>query len=141
MKIAYVAGVKGAYIQTLMDKSNEEFNKGDWEGAIFLLEQAWGELPGEKVTYDESFLIIWGILRMSILLNDVKRMKKWVDKIFVADPERGDTGERELWAGKVAYEVGDLSKAKEYLNIAHKKSKGRCFSPKDSKYLDFIKGK
>ena len=47
-----------------------------------------GELPDEKVTYDESFLIIWGILDISILLNDVERMKKWVDKIFVADPER-----------------------------------------------------
>lgn len=105
------------------------------------MEQAWGELPNDKVTYDESFLIIWGILDISILLSDVERMKKWVDKIFVADPERGDTGERELWAGKVAYEVGDFSKARDYLEIANKKSRDRCFSAEDGKYLKFLKDK
>ncbi|ALZ60947.1 hypothetical protein BKK39_16490 [Bacillus cereus] len=139
--MAYVTGEKGVYIQGLMDKSNEEFDKGNLEESVFLLEQAWGELPDDKVTYDESFLIIWGILDISILLNDVERMKKWVDKIFVADPERGDTGERELWAGKVAYEVGDFSKAREYLEIANKKSRGRCFSVEDGKYLKFLKDK
>ncbi|COF59539.1 hypothetical protein [Bacillus cereus] len=139
--MAYVTGEKGVYIQGLMDKSNEEFDKGNLEESVFLLEQAWGELPDDKVTYDESFLIIWGILDISILLNDVERMKKWVDKIFVADPERGDTGERELWAGKVAYEVGGFSKAREYLEIANKKSRGRCFSAEDGKYLKFLKDK
>ncbi|MFS0881490.1 hypothetical protein AB3M95_15945 [Metabacillus niabensis] len=38
--------------------------------------------------------------------------------------------ERELWAGKVAYELGDLSKARDYLDTANKKSRGRCFSAK-----------
>ncbi|WP_242214117.1 hypothetical protein [Bacillus cereus group sp. BfR-BA-01383] len=137
--MAYVTGEKGTYIQKLMDKSNEEFDKYNLEESVFLLEQAWGELPSDKVIYDESFLIIWGILDISILLNDVERMKKWVDKIFVADPERGDTGERELWAGKVAYEVGDFSKAREYLEIANKKSRGRCFSTEDGEYLKFLK--
>ncbi|WP_324659972.1 hypothetical protein, partial [Bacillus cereus] len=136
--MAYVAGENGVYIQELMDKSNEEFDKGNLDESVFLLEQAWKELPDDKVIYDESFLIIWGILDISIVLNDVERMKKWVDKIFVADPERGDTGERELWAGKVAYEVGDFSKAREYLEIANKKSKGRCFSAEDGKYLKFL---
>ncbi|HDR3658309.1 TPA: hypothetical protein QCO67_004787 [Bacillus cereus] len=139
--MAYVAGENGVYIQELMDKSNEEFDKGNLDESVFLLEQAWKELPDDKVIYDESFLIIWGILDISIVLNDVERMKKWVDKIFVADPERGDTGERELWAGKVAYEVGDFSKAREYLEIANKKSKGRCFSTEDGKYLKFLKDK
>ncbi len=139
--MAYVAGENGVYIQELMDKSNEEFDKGNLDESVFLLEQAWKELPDDKVIYDESFLIIWGILDISIVLNDVERMKKWVDKIFVANPERGDTGERELWAGKVAYEVGDFSKAREYLEIANKKSKGRCFSAEDGKYLKFLKDK
>jgi hypothetical protein len=103
------------------------------------LEQAWDELPNNKVEYDESFLIVWGILDIAIILKDIKRMKKWVDKIFIADPERGDTGERELWAGKVAYEIGEFSKAKEYFDIAFKKSRGRCFGPKDSEYLKFYK--
>lgn len=102
--MAYVTGEKGAHIQGLMDQSNEEFDKGNLEESVSLLEQAWGELPADKIIFDESFLIIWGILDISIILNDTVRMKKWVDNIFVADPARGDTGERELWAGKVAFE-------------------------------------
>lgn len=139
--MAYVEGEKGLYIQKLMDKSNDEFDKGDYEKSVSLLEEAWEELPSNKVIYDESYLIVWGILDISIILNDIERMKRWVNKIFIADPERGDTGERELWAGKVAYEIGELSKAKDYLDIANKKSKGRCFGTKDGKYIKFLKQK
>jgi tetratricopeptide (TPR) repeat protein len=139
--MAYVEGEKGLFIQELMDKSNDEFDKGNFERSVCLLEQAWEELPNVKVTYDESFLIVWGILGISIMLKDSERMKEWVDKIFVADPERGDNGERDLWAGKVAYELGDLSKAREYFEVANKKSRGRCFGTKDGKYLKFYKTK
>ena len=38
--MAYVTGEKGVYIQGLMDKSNEEFDKGNLEESVFL-EQAW----------------------------------------------------------------------------------------------------
>lgn len=137
--MAYVTGEKGAHIQGLMDQSNEEFDKGNLEESVSLLEQAWGELPADKIIFDESFLIIWDILDISIILNDTVRMKKWVDNIFVADPARGDTGERELWAGKVAFELGDLSVAKEYLDTANQKSRGRCFGVEDAKYLKFLK--
>lgn len=139
--MAYVAGEKGAHIKGLMDKSNEEFDQGDLEASVSLLEEAWNELPGDKVNYNESFLIIWGILDVSIILNDTNRMKKWVDKIFDASPSRGDTGERELWAGKVSYELGDFTTAKEYFKSANHKSGGRCFSPEDIKYLKFLKHK
>jgi tetratricopeptide (TPR) repeat protein len=139
--MAYVEGEKGTYIQELIDKSNDEFNKGNFEGSVSLLEQSWDKLPDDKVEYDESFIIVWGILNISILSKDTERMKKWVDKIFVADPERGDNGERDLWAGKVAYELGDLSKAREYFEVANKKSRGRCFGTKDGKYLKFYKTK
>jgi hypothetical protein len=47
---------------------------------------------------------------------------------FWPHPEIGDTGERELWAGNVAYEIGDLPKAREYFDVANKKSRGRCTS-------------
>ena len=66
-------------------------------------------------------------------------MKKWIDNIFVADPAKGDTGERELWAGKVAFELGDLALAKKYLETANKKSRVRCFGGDDGKYLEFLK--
>lgn len=139
--MAYVQGEKGAYIKELMEKSNEEWDNGDLEKSVTLLEQAWDELPDEKVQYNESFLMIRDILHVSIQLGDKARMSKWVDKIFVTDLGRGDTGERDLWAGKVAYELGEFEKARELLETANKKSGGRSFGPKDGKYLKFIKTK
>lgn len=135
----YVIGKKGEKIQELMDRSNIEFDNGNYEESILLLEEAWNELPDDKLEYSESYLIVWGILDISILTKDIARMNEWVDKIFICSPQRGDTGERELWAGKVAYETDDFEKAKEYLNLANKKSKGRCFGTKDEKYIKFLK--
>jgi tetratricopeptide (TPR) repeat protein len=139
MVMGYVPGEQGAYIQELMDKSNEEFDNHNFEKSITFLEEAWGNLPEPKVIYDESYLIVWDILATAIKINDQEKMKKWVNLIFVTDPERGDNGERDLWAGKVAYEIGDFIKAKEYFNIANRKSDGRCFGPNDGKYLKFFK--
>lgn len=136
--MAYVPGDKGKFIQELMDRSNAEWDKNDFEKSVSLLEQAWGQLPEPKEIFDESFLIIWGILDIAIQINDLDRMKKWVEFIFVTDPERVDSGERDLWAGKVAYETGDYTKAKSYLSVANENSRGRCFGPKDGKYLKFL---
>lgn len=56
--MAYVEGEKGVYIQKLMDKSNDEFDKGDYEKSVSLLEEAWDELPSNKVIYDESYSLV-----------------------------------------------------------------------------------
>ena len=138
IKMAYVLGEKGEYIESLMNQSNDEWEKGNYESSLTLLEKAWYELPEVKDKYDESFLIISGLLDTSILTKDHDRLRRWVDFIFTADPERGDTGERDMWAGRVAYELGEFDKAKEYIKLADKKSKGRCFSLKnDAKYFKF----
>lgn len=53
---------------------------------------------------------------------------------------RIDSDDKEFIAGKVAFELGDLETAKEFFNIANKKSEGRCFgNPKNVKYLKFLK--
>ncbi|GGA28696.1 hypothetical protein [Psychrobacillus lasiicapitis] len=39
----------------LMDKSNEEFDKGNLEESVILLEQAWKELPDDKIIFDGAF--------------------------------------------------------------------------------------
>jgi len=135
--VPYIDGEKGSCIHKLMYQSNEEFNKKNYELAIYILEEAWEKIDGNKIIYNESFLIVSRILDISIVLKDNARMKKWIDKIFIADPERGDSGERDLWAGKVAYELGELSKASEHFNIAAKKSHGLCFAfgREDEKYV------
>ena len=48
------------------------------------------------------------------------------------------TTEREMWAGRVAYELGNMTEALEYFKIANIKSKGRCFWERDNKYKDFF---
>lgn len=136
--MAYVEGELGEKIQELMDESNVQYDKGEYRKSIDLLIDAWNELPNDKVQYDESFLIIWGILEISIQINEIDIMNQWVDKIFIADPGRGDTGEREMWAGRVAYESNNMDKAKEYLEIANKKSRGRCFGDNDTKYKKML---
>ncbi|WP_254915683.1 hypothetical protein [Bacillus thuringiensis] len=35
--MAYVAGENGVYIQELMDKSNEEFDKGNLDESVFFI--------------------------------------------------------------------------------------------------------
>ena len=140
--MAYVEGKLGKRIQELMDQSNEKYDEGRYKESINLLVEAWDSLPNGKNEYDESFLIIWGILDIAILIKDVEIMNQWVDKIFNAHPERGDSGEREMWAGRIAFECGDKEKAKVYFEIANKKSTGRCFGDGDDEYKKFfIKGK
>ena len=136
--MAYVEGKLGERIEKLMDESNVQYDKGEYRKSIQLLIDAWNELPGEKVQYDESFLIVWGILEICIQIKEIEIMNQWVDKIFIADPERGDTGEREMWAGRVAYESNDMDKAKKYFEIANKKSRGRCFGDNDVKYKKML---
>lgn len=139
--MAYVLGELGEKIQDLMDEANNQWDAGNYKECIKLYIGAWNELPDGKNEYDESYLIVWGILDTAILIKDVETMKQWVDKIFYADPGRPETGEREMWAGRVAYELGDEEKALEYFKTAYKKAKGyRCFSEaRDDKYIDFFK--
>lgn len=136
--MAYVDGKLGETIQELMDESNIEYDNGDYIKSIDLLIEAWDKLPDDKVQYDESYLIIWGILDIAIKIGNIDIMNQWVDKIFIADPGRGDTGEREMWAGRVAYESNDMDKAKMYFEIANQKSKGRCFGDNDKKYKKLL---
>ena len=57
--------------------------------------------------------------------------------VLLADPERYDCGEKEMWEGRANYVLGDLDGAREYMKIANEKSGGRCFRPKDTVYKDF----
>ena len=136
--MAYVEGELGKQIEKLMNESNEDWDNKEYNKSIEKLVQAWDLLPDDKYSYDESYLIVWGILDISIMIKDIDTMNKWVDKIFYADPERVDSGEREMWAGKVAFETGEMEKAKEYFLIAQKKSGGRCFRGQDRKYYNLV---
>ncbi len=136
--MGYVQGELGKKIEELMDESFHQYKQEKYDEAIQLLADAWEALPDGKNEYDESYLIVWRILDIAVKTHKIDIMNQWVDKIFYADLERMDTGERELWAGKVAYESGDLKKAKEYIKVANKKSHGRCFDEGEEKYRELL---
>lgn len=140
--MGYVDGKKGIYIKQLKEKSDKEFFNNNYELAISLMESAWNELPDDKISYYDSFDIITDILYTAIVSKNKEKMNQWIDKLFIADPDRIEAGEREYWAGKVEYELGNFDKAKEYFGVAYKKSTGRCFDTCDENdliYLNFYK--
>ena len=128
-------------IDGLMDDSNEKYDEGNYEESIAILEDAWNQLPEPKGDYSESYEIVMDICETYILLENYKKAKEWSELIFNCALFRIDSGEREFLAGKVAYESGDLEKAKEWFKIANEKSDGRCFGDSDKKYKKFFKSK
>lgn len=52
--------------------------------------------------------------------------------------KRHDMGEVEFLLGKVAFERGDMKKAREYFVVANIKSEGRAFEAKDERYRQLI---
>lgn len=121
----------------LFDDINNAYNSSAYNEALSLLFEAWELLPEPKYKWDESYTIVEGVLDVAILLNDSSTLMSWVDKIFLADPERVDSGEREMWAGRVFYELGKKEEAYQYFEKADKKSRGRCFWPSDKEYRNF----
>ena len=127
--------------QELMDQFNQLCVCGKIKEAREVLFQAWEILPDNKYESDESYWIVANILDLSMELRELDVANEWVDKIFLCDPERPDTGEREMWAGKVAYVSGKIEKAKKYFDIAYQKSSGRNFVGENAVYRDLLSTK
>ncbi len=127
------------YIQKI-GEAEAERNNGNVDLAIEMLNELWEKIPEPKYEYKESFLVAWSMIETAIGTKNEDLMKNWMPHVFRADPARHDFGERELWAGQVEYECGNLQKAYEYFDIAKKKSSGRCFRKCDIKYNEFYMG-
>jgi len=126
-------------IEKLIMKHYEELENKNYENAIHLLIEAWDKIPNNKYEHPESYNIVMDILNATIEGKYVDIMLEWADKIFYVGLNRFDTGDREMWAGKVAYEIGEKDKALEYFRISVKKSEGRCFYyDEDLKYKQFF---
>ena len=130
--VAYVQGSLGEKISKAMDDAAALFNQGAYQQSVDMFACAWDLLPDPKYPYDESYLIVWRILIVALKANDTTVMKRWVKHIFLADPERADCGEREMWGARVAMACGDKEKAFRYIDVAMKKSHRRCFERNDA---------
>lgn len=124
------------YMQKI-SKAESERNSGNVDLAVEMLNELWDGIPEPKYEYKESFLVVWSMIETAIGAKDKELMRAWMPHVFKADPDRYDSGERELWAGQVEYECGNMGKAYEYFDIAKKKSSGRCFRKCDIKYKEF----
>lgn len=126
--------------ETLVNKSNEQFENGKHNDSIITLEEAWDLLPEPKGVYsEESFHLVKDIIDTCFIIKDYKKAKEWSDKIYLTGLARKDTGKKEFISGKVAFELGEVEVAKEFFYIANKKSEGRCFEGEDTKYLRCFK--
>jgi tetratricopeptide (TPR) repeat protein len=117
-----------------LDGNYEEYEK------IFL--EAWELLPEPKGEWKESYSIIRDLIENYFLMGEPHKAKKWSDLMFLCNPEKNSYGERELYAGMVAYELGDFIKAREFFNIVQKESGGRLWKREGvMKYFKFFKEK
>ncbi|KLA30794.1 hypothetical protein B4077_4014 [Bacillus cereus] len=102
--------------ESLLEKSNEEFNNGNYNDSIVLLEEAWDIIPDPKGIYcEESYHLVKDIISTCFMVNDLKKAKEWADKIFLTGFARIDSGDKEFIAGKVSFELGDLETTKDFL--------------------------
>lgn len=123
-------------IEYLRKQSVVEFKNQNYKNSLMYLESAWDLLPDEKISDKRSFLLVSYILEIAVKTKDKKLMKKWVEIIKKANPMHPDCGDREMWIGKVEYELENYENSIKYFEIANRKSKGRCFC-KDSIYYEF----
>ncbi len=123
-----------------MQQTNTDYNAGDYAHAALLARQAWDLIPAPKEQYEESYYVAKKLYRYHLLLGQPEVAHDWAKTLLHCDLERFPDGEREFFYGKVNYELNRLDVAKEYLSIANKKSKGRCFLGEDDKYKALLKG-
>ncbi|MCG8337752.1 MAG: hypothetical protein MJE63_24910 [Proteobacteria bacterium] len=126
-------------VDELMDKSNQEYDKQDFPKSIEYLADAWDILPKPKGSWDDSFYIALYLSETYLLMEDYKKAEDWAETIFDCALNRIDSGEREFLLGKVAFESGKETEAKNYFKIADQKSESRCFEDQDKKYHQFFK--
>lgn len=126
-------------IDHLYNASLKEYHKNNIEENAKYLKTIWEKLPKVKSKLSVSYHIARELVEDFMIIKDYEEAMKWAMETFKCSASRYDYGERELLLGKVAYESGDIDKAKEYFTIADKKSNGRVFEEDDIKYLKIIR--
>lgn len=68
--------------ESLVNQSNDEFDKGNHNESITLLEEAWSVLPNPKGIYNESFDLVNDIIDTCFIVKDFKTAKNGQIKCF-----------------------------------------------------------
>jgi hypothetical protein len=114
------------------------YNKGDFRAGLGELTSLWSAVPDPKPETPNAYLIVEYGVALALKDGDFDLAQEWADRAPMFAVKRHDMGEVEFLLGKVAFERGDLKKAKEHFIIANIKSEGRAFEAKDERYRRLV---
>lgn len=119
------------------------FEEGKSDEAWKLCMDAWDLLPEPKYKQPESWFVVTNIVKYGIETKHFEYAEKFLGLLFICDLERVDFGEREFWAGRLAYAKGDMDIAKELFTYSLEKSEGYgiILSAENRVYKEFVQGK
>ncbi len=121
-----------AQVDVLSEKSEIHFAAVQYEICIELHEECWELLPIPKEVYDDSYYVAEGLIILNMKVNNLTQAKHWATILLTCDPDRIDSGERDMWLGCIAYEEHKPDEAMKHFKVAFKKSKGRRFLGADN---------
>ncbi|QUD88690.1 hypothetical protein [Phenylobacterium montanum] len=102
------------------------------------LQSLWAAVPEPKADTPNAYLIVEYGVAFSLKDHDLDQAQEWADRAPLFAAKRHDMGEVEFLIGKVAFERGEIERAREQFLIAHTKSEGRAFAGKDERYKRLI---
>lgn len=124
-------------------KWTSKFKEGEYEEAWKVCMDTWRLLPEPKYKEPASWDIVPDIVKYSIETKNFEYADKFIGLLYICDLDRADSGEREFWAGRLAYAKGDMDIAKELLACSLEKSGGfGIITHKENRvYKEFAQGK
>lgn len=129
-------------ILDLIDEAYNAYSKEIPENSINILQEAWNLLPDNQEDYEEGYLVIHEFVETYFSVGDYLETEKWIEIYLKSDNLNRNFGIAEFYAGKTAFELGKFEDAKNYFQIAEKKSEGRVWKGNDAtKYFKFYKEK
>lgn len=126
-------------IDSLIDKSDGEFQAGNHNDSFSLLFEAWDLFPEPKKNWNESFNLVTYIINDYLTLENLTDSEKWIKELETIDDHLNiSRGTVCFIKGRFFYEKGDYEKARENFKESVKEGKGfRYFEDEDPKYLEF----
>lgn len=128
-------------VNALIDKSMSVYSPNDISETISTLEEAWALLPTPKEKWQEGFLVVKYMVHSYFNVKEFEKAEAWANTFRLFNGIR-DYGESEFMSGKIAFEMDKPAIARNYFEIADKKSGARVWKgERDMKYYKFFKAK
>ena len=119
------------------------FEEGSCDKAWKICMEAWDLLPEPKYKQPMSWFVVTDIVKYAIKTKRLAYADKFLALLFICALDRADSEDREFWAGRLAYEKGDIGIAKELFARSLEKGKGYGLinRPENREYKELVLGK